>query len=86
MKLNPSKTGLVVGTFSGLLHTVWGLLVALRWAAVIQNWIIDLHFLNNPFAIQPFDVVKWITLIVVTAVIGYVFGYVFAVIWNKMQR
>ncbi|MBI2329967.1 hypothetical protein HYU94_01100 [Candidatus Daviesbacteria bacterium] len=86
MKLNPQKTGLTLGAFAGLMHTVWGILVVLGWASALQSWILDLHFLNNPFTIQSFDVVKWITLVVVTAAIGYGFGYVFAAIWNRVQK
>ncbi len=86
MKLNPSKTAMVLGAFAGLWHIVWGLLVLLGWAGALQSWILDLHFLNNPFTVQPFDPVKWVTMVVVTAVVGYGFGYVFAILWNKIQK
>ncbi len=86
MKLNPGKTALVAGAFAGLWHFVWGLLVAIGLAGIILDWIYGLHFLNNPFSVQPFDIVKWVTLIIVTAVLGYVFGYIFATIWNKINK
>lgn len=86
MKLNPNKTGLVAGAFAGVWHVVWGILVALGWASILQSWILDLHFLSNPFSIQPFDAVKWITLVAVTAIIGYAFGYIFAMLWNKLAK
>ncbi len=86
MKLNPGKTALAAGAFAGLWHVVWGILVVLGWASALQSWILDLHFLNNPFAVQSFDIVKWVTLIVVTAVLGYIFGYIFATIWNKINK
>ncbi|MBI2196108.1 hypothetical protein HYU45_00665 [Candidatus Daviesbacteria bacterium] len=86
MKLNPGKVGLTVGAFAGLWHVVWGILVALGWASALQSWILDLHFLNNPFTIQPFDITKWVTLILVTAIIGYIFGFVFANLWNRIQK
>ncbi len=86
MKLNPNKTALVVGTFAGLWHFVWGLLVAMGLAGAILDFVYGIHFLNNPFTVQSFDVVKWVTLIVVTAIIGYVFGYVFALLWNRLQK
>lgn len=86
MKLNPQKTALAVGAFAGLWHFVWGLLVAFGLASVILNLIYGLHFLNNPFIVQPFNIIRWIILVVVTAIMGYIFGYVFAVVWNKVNR
>ncbi len=86
MKLNPNKTALVVGTFAGLWHFVWGLLVALGLASVILDWLYNIHFLNNPFSVQQFDLVKWVTLIIATAIIGYIFGYIFALLWNNLQK
>lgn len=86
MKLNPSKIALVVGAFAGLGHTVWGLLVALNLATPLLDWIFGLHFLNNPYSVQTFDPVKWITLIVVTSIVGYAAGYIFALLWNKVHK
>lgn len=86
MKLNPQKTGLVVGAFLGLWHFVWGLLVAMGLTEALLDFIYGIHFLNNPFTVAPFDTVKWVTLIAVTAIIGYIFGYVFAFIWNKLAK
>lgn len=86
MKLNPNKTGLVVGAFLGLFHLIWGLIVAIGLAGAILDFVYGIHFLNNPFTVQPFDVAKWVMLIVVTAVLGYIFGYVFAYIWNKLAK
>lgn len=85
MKLNPKKTALSVGVFAGLWHFVWGLFVAFGLAQVLLDFIYGIHFLNNPFIVQPFNIVRWVTLIVVTGVIGYIFGYVFALVWNKSQ-
>lgn len=85
MKLNPHSTAIAVGAFAGLWHFVWGLLVAGGLASLILDFIYGIHFLNNPFIVQPFNIVKWVTLIVVTAVVGYIFGYVFALVWNKVK-
>lgn len=86
MKLNPQKTALAVGVFAGLLHAVRGIIVALGWAPALISWMLDLHFLNNPFTVQPFDFVKWVTLVVVTTAIGYAAGYIFATVWNKVNK
>ena len=86
MKLNPNQVGLSLGALIGLWHLVWGLFVALGLASLILDWIYSLHFLNNPFSVQPFDIVKWISLIIVTFIVGYIFGYVFALLWNKLHK
>lgn len=86
MKLTPNKTGLVVGAVAGLWHFIWGLFVVLGLASAILNFIYSIHFLSNPFTVQPFNAVKWVTLIAVTAAVGYIFGYVFAAIWNKLNK
>ncbi len=86
MKLNPSKVALVVGVFAGIMHVVWGLMVVTNLATFWLDWVLGLHFLNNPFSVQPFDAVKWVTLVVVTGVVGYVVGYVFSLVWNKVHK
>ncbi|MBI3887626.1 hypothetical protein HY310_00985, partial [Candidatus Microgenomates bacterium] len=73
MKLNPNKTALAVGAFAASWHLIWGLLVAANVANTILDFIYGIHFLSNPFTVQPFTVVKWVTLVVVTAVLGYIF-------------
>ena len=38
------------------------------------------------YVIKRFDITAALTLIVITAIIGYVFGYIGAIIWNKLHR
>jgi hypothetical protein len=38
------------------------------------------------YVVNPFNLLAAVTLIVITAVIGYIFGSVGAVIWNKLHR
>ncbi len=83
---NPNKTGLALGGLMGLWHFVWGLFVAFGIAQMLIDFIYSIHFLNNPFIVNSFNVVLWLTLIVVTTVVGYIFGYVFAIIWNKINK
>lgn len=85
-KLGTQKTGLVLGVLFGGLHLVWSILVALGVAQALQDWVLSLHFLNNPFKVADFNVVTAITLIVFTSVIGYLVGYGFAVIWNNLHQ
>ncbi len=84
--MNKNKTGLVFGSFLGLFHLVWGLLIAFGLAQVLLDFVYDLHSLNNPFVVMPFDLVRTIGLVIFTFIVGYVFGYVIAVIWNKLHK
>ena len=86
MKLDPKKTAMTLGAFFGLAHAVWGLLVASNLAMPLLDWIFGLHFLNNPYSVQSFDVTRWLTLVVVTTIVGFVVGYVFSLLWNKIHK
>lgn len=82
MKLNEHGTGIVVGAFAGTMHLLWSLIVAFDYAQTLLDWIFGLHFLNNPYQIQPFNLTNAIMLIVATSAIGYAIGWVFSTIWN----
>lgn len=82
MKLNERKTALVLGLFTGGLHLVWSLLVALGFAQVLINWSFGWHMLSNPFTVQPFSLTNAFILVVVTFVVGYAAGHIFAWVWN----
>lgn len=84
--MNKNKIGLILGSFAGLFHLVWGLLIVFGLAQPLLDFIYNLHSLNNPFTVMPFDLVRTLGLIVVTFLVGYVFGYVFAMIWNKFHQ
>lgn len=85
-ELDNNKVGLIVGSFMGLLHLLWALVVAVGVAQVFMDWIYGLHFLNNPFQIQPFNLITAVTLIVVTFVIGYIAGWVFTYFWKVAEK
>lgn len=77
---------MVLGVMMALVHAVWAIMV---WAGVSQgylDWIFALHSLANPFAVLPFNLVKSLTLIVVTFVVGYLAGWAFANIWNRVVK
>ena len=42
--------------------------------------------IQQVYFVRPFDRVAAVTLIVITAVIGFTFGFVGAVIWNSLHR
>ena len=86
MKLNVQKTALMFGTFAGLMHTIWSLLVALGFAQAYLNWMMGLHFLQNPFTIAPFNFTTAVALIAVTSALGYLVGFVFSTVWNRLNK
>jgi len=86
MKLDPHKAGLSLGLFIGGLHTVWSLLVALGFAQTLMNWSLAWHMVSSPATVAPFSLTNAVTLVIVTALIGYGMGYAFATIWNKVHK
>lgn len=83
---NPNKVGLVVGALIGGWHVLWSLLVLLRWAQPILDFIFWAHMIQPIYVVKPFDLLAAITLIMITCVIGYIFGFVGAFIWNRLHR
>lgn len=86
MKLDPKKTALAVGIFVGGAHVAWVLLIVLGWAQALQDFIFQIHMLNNPFTVAPFNFGTAVLLILVTSGIGFLLGWVFANIWNRVQK
>lgn len=86
MKLSSHKVGLITGLFISLLHAIWSLLVFLGIAQSLLDWILDLHFILNPYVVNDFVFSKAVILVVLTFAVGYVLGYVFTTIWNKMIK
>ena len=84
--MNKHKVGLVVGSFLSMWHLIWGILVAVGFAQPLLNFIYNLHSLNNPFMVMPFDFMRTLGLVIVTFVVGYVVGYVFANIWHHIHK
>ncbi len=82
-EINPKKAALAFGAFVSLMHLGWVLLVGLKLGQPLLTWIYGLHFLNNPFTVQAFDLVTALTLVGVTFVGGAFFGWLLATLWNK---
>ncbi|MBI4157510.1 hypothetical protein HY502_01540 [Candidatus Woesebacteria bacterium] len=86
MKLNVQKTALMFATFAGVVHTIWSLLVALKYAQTYLDWMVGLHFLQNPFTVAPFNLTTAVALIAVTSALGYLVGFVFSTVWNRLNK
>lgn len=85
-KLDEGQIALIFGSFMALVHLVWSLVVALGFAQLYLDWILGLHFLNNPFVVGTFTLTNALMLVVVAFVVGYVAGWVFSWIWNRMMK
>jgi len=84
--VNKNKIGLIVGSFLGLWHLVWSLMVLAGVAQAFYNFIFWLHMISLPWTVTGFTLVQSVSLIVVAFVFGYIVGYVFAWIWNKFHK
>jgi len=85
-RVNPNKTGLVLGALAGGWHVLWALVVAAGWAQALINFAFWLHFVSQPFVVRPFQAGVALILIAVTSVLGYTVGYVLGVLWNWVHR
>ncbi len=84
--MNKNKLGLVLGSFAGLVHLVWSILIAFDWAQPWLDFVYKIHSLNNPFTVMSFDLMRSIGLVVLTFFIGYIVGNVIAMLWNKFHQ
>ena len=83
MQIDKNKTGLTFGFLISSLHFFWSVLVAFGPAQALLDFVLDVHMLNMPIVVMPFDLVKAVGLIIVTFVVGYIFGWLMAFFWNK---
>lgn len=85
-KLNPNKVGLVLGVFVALIHLVWALMVAGKMAQQWLDWVMNMHFINNPITVGQFDLGTSVMLLVMTFVIGYLGGWLYALVHNWLHK
>ncbi len=76
----------MIGALIGGWHFVWSLFVGIGWAQPIIDFIFWAHMIKPVYLVKPFDPTAAVTLIVLTAVLGYMFGFFGAVIWNRLHR
>lgn len=70
----------------GLMHLLWSLVVAFGFAQGLMDFIFSIHFLNNPYIVNSFDVTLAAILVVVTFIVGYAGGWIFAYMWNMLLK
>ena len=84
--MDKTRSGFILGAFMGAFHLVWSVLVAVGVAQVILDFIYKIHFLNNPFVVQAFNLGHAALLVLVTTLVGFVAGWVLALLWNLMKK
>ncbi len=85
-QMNIWKTGLVLGVVFAAWHLCWSMLVGLRWAQPVIDFVFWLHFIKPIYVIEPFEIARAAILIVVTAAVGFAIGSVFALVWNALHK
>jgi hypothetical protein len=86
MKFKPNTIGIYTGIFISFCHLVWSLMVASKLAQGWLDFIFGLHFVNNPFKVNAFNMGTAAALVVFTFAVGYVVGWLSTWAWNKMQK
>ena len=84
--VKPNTAGLALGTFLGLVHALWALLVAMDLAQALVEWAFALHFMSNPYTIQAFNFGTAVVLVAFTFIVGYAGGWVLATVWNWAMK
>jgi hypothetical protein len=78
--------GLVTGALFAGWHLLWSALVAAGLAQPLIDFVFWMHFIKPVYVVEPFSAVRAITLVAVTAIVGYVLGSAFAFLWNRGRR
>ncbi|MFZ3020242.1 MAG: hypothetical protein WA051_01830 [Minisyncoccia bacterium] len=82
-KVQVNKVGLVFGSFMGIFHLVWSLMVATGMAQICLDFIFKVHMINPVYEVSPFSISMALTLIIITTIIGYIGGALAGWLWNK---
>jgi len=84
--ISVNHAGVATGALFACWHLVWSALVASGFAQPLIDFVFWMHFIKPVYVVEPFAPLRALTLIVVTAIVGYVLGSVFAFFWNRMHR
>ena len=83
--ISEHKAGLMFGALLAGWHLLWAIVVAVGWGQPLLDFVLWMHFIKPTFVIDTFSIGRALTLIAVTAAIGYCGGYLGALIWNRLH-
>jgi len=78
--------GLAFGSFLGLMHLGWMILVGLKWAKPFMDWVLDLHHVTLQYNISDLNILKGLMLVIFTFVVGYIMGWLLYAVWNVVKK
>jgi hypothetical protein len=84
--LNSMKVGIGAAAVTGGFHFCWAILVAAGWAQPVIDFIFWAHFIKPIYVIEPFELIRAVILIALTAGIGFLIGVAFAAVWNVLHK
>lgn len=80
------KIGLLWGVVCSLIHAGWAFVVSQAWGQPLIDFLLKIHFLNNPFVVQPFGLPLALLLIGFTGALGLLAGSAFALLRDMFLR
>lgn len=86
MKNIKNTLGLTLGLFSAIIHLVWSLLVALKAAEPLMDWVLSLHHIEFQYSIVPFSIGSTVWLVILTFVLGYIIGWALGTLWSILTK
>jgi hypothetical protein len=84
-QISIGKAALALGLLAGGWHILWAILVALGFAKPLIDFILWIHFIKPIYEIEPFEIARAATLVVLTAGLGAIVGAAFAAVWNALH-
>lgn len=85
-RLNGHRLGLVLGTFSLIVHVIWVLAVLLGLAQAWIDTIFRLHMMRTAIMVEPINWGYAVMLWVVVWIVGYLLGQIFAWVHNFVHK
>jgi len=86
--LDKNRTGLTLGIFFMLLHSLWVFMIAIssQFLQGMLDWIFNVHFLRPVLTVTQFNLGNAFLLVILTFACGYAIGWAFAAIWNFLGK
>ncbi len=80
-----NKAGIVGAAILAGWHVVWSVLVLSGLGQAFYDLILWAHMIHLQITIGPFEPLASLTLIICTAIIGYMMGFFGAWAWNRVR-